>query len=261
MKKVVRIIIILLFLGGIISYIVYLLYTKPTTNEEAECCDIVFNMNKSKRSNFIDESGLEELLNSKKINPIGKKIKDINLTEIEKVLSACQYIDSVECYITSSNNVCVSVRQRTPVVYVMPDSMSSGYYVDSRGEIIENTGYSNDIVVATGDITPQYAKTELASLGNFLLNEPFWDSFIEQIHVINDKANGSVVECVPRVGNQIIYLGTINDFEKKFRRLKTFYDKVIPEVGWNRYSRFNLEFANQVVCTKRPTSYNFNPQQ
>ncbi|MFA6820046.1 MAG: cell division protein FtsQ, partial [Bacteroidaceae bacterium] len=32
--------------------------------------------------------------------------------------------------------------------------------------------------------------------------------------------------------------------------LKVFYQKVLCKVGWNKYNRIDVEFGNQIVCTK-----------
>jgi hypothetical protein len=49
----------------------------------------------------------------------------------------------------------------------------------------------------------------------------------------------------------MVHLGTCENFEGKLRNLEAFYDKVLPEVGWNKYSLINLEFKDQIVCKKR----------
>ena len=62
------------------------------------------------------------------------------------------------------------------------------------------------------------------------------------------------MEIVPRVGDQIVYLGTLDNFQKKLRNLRIFYDKAMGTVGWNKYKRINLEYDNQIICTKRNKS-------
>ena len=53
------------------------------------------------------------------------------------------------------------------------------------------------------------------------------------------------------MGNHLIYLGKLNHFESKLERVKVFYEKALNRVGWNKYSRINVEFDNQIICTKR----------
>lgn len=251
-SRIIRLILMLLLFLGIVAYIIYIITRKPQGYTQEVCNGIVLTIAEDPRANFISEKTIEEILSKVKINPVGRLMKDINLQEIEKTIRLNQYVDSVECYKTANGKVCVRVSQRTPVIYVIPDSASSGYYVDSQGNIIPNTSYAADILVATGDITRDYAKTRLVEFGKFLLDDSFWDNQIEQLHVTKSRGHDPFVELVPRVGEQTIYLGTIDDFQKKLRRLKVFYTKAMPLIGWNKYSRINLEYPNQVICTKRP---------
>lgn len=70
-------------------------------------------------------------------------------------------------------------------------------------------------------------------------NNPFWEAQIVQINVLPGKE----IELVPRVGNHIIYLGKLEHFEDKLKRLKTFYEK--GSTRWDginiRVSAWNLE--------------------
>ena len=101
--------------------------------------------------------------------------------------------------------------------------------------------------IVTGNVEKSFAMRDLYKFGVFLQNNPFWDALIEQIHVLP----GNDIEFVPRIGDHIVYLGKLENFESKLDRLKTFYEKGLNQVGWNKYSRISLEFNNQIICTKR----------
>jgi cell division protein FtsQ len=83
-------------------------------------------------------------------------------------------------------------------------------------------------------------------IGQQIKEHKFWKNQIEQINITDDKK----VEMIPRVGNQLIYLGSPIHVDKKLDNLETFYKKVMHTVGWNKYSKINLEFENQIICTK-----------
>ena len=95
----------------------------------------------------------------------------------------------------------------------------------------------------------------------FTPGEEFQDTFndvmshliskVEKFDVTKNKKGERVVELIPRVGEQIVYLGPLDDFESKLRRLRLFYSKAIDAVGWEKYARVNLEYDNQIICTKR----------
>ena len=75
---------------------------------------------------------------------------------------------------------------------------------------------------------------------------------IEQIHVTDRK----VIELYPRVGEQVIILGTPENFRGKLENLMTFYKNGLSKTGWNKYSVINLSFDGQIVCTKKNNTKN-----
>jgi cell division protein FtsQ len=84
-------------------------------------------------------------------------------------------------------------------------------------------------------------------LVQYINDNSFWSAQIDQIYVDNNDQ----IDLIPRVGNQVIHIGTTENIEGKLRSLSAFYDKVLPEVGWNKYSVINLEYKDQIVCKKR----------
>ena len=48
-----------------------------------------------------------------------------------------------------------------------------------------------------------------------------------------------------------IYLGNLNYLERKISNLKAFYQKAKKDDMLSKYSKVNLQFDNQVVCTKK----------
>ena len=83
-------------------------------------------------------------------------------------------------------------------------------------------------------------------LGNFLRDDPFWNNQIEQIYVTPQQH----LTLVPRVGGHTIDFGDTDSISLKFRNLYTFYAKVLPQVGWNKYSEISVEHVSQIVGRK-----------
>ena len=122
------------------------------------------------------------------------------------------------------------------------------YYLDNKGTVMPpDAKCVAHLAIVTGRVEKSFAMRDLYKFGVFLQNNKFWDAQIEQIHVLSDKN----VELVPRVGDHIIYLGKLDGFERKLERVKAFYERGLNQVGWNKYSRINVEFSNQIICTKR----------
>jgi cell division protein FtsQ len=70
---------------------------------------------------------------------------------------------------------------------------------------------------------------------------------VEQLMITPDRR----FEFVPKLGDQVIVFGEGTDIEKKFTKLLAFYKEGLNKVGWNKYSRINIAFENEVVCTRK----------
>ena len=237
-----------LFLG-IAAYIVYAMAAMSDGDKEEKCKDLVLNIEDAENADFINRESVEKLLHNNNIYIKGELLKDINVRRIEQVLKQDQFIDNVQCYKTANGKVTINIHQRTPVLYILPGNQD-GYYIDANGEIIRNTDYPINLPVATGCISQKYASSCLALLGSYLAENPFWNNQIEQIYVSINHDKRYSIDLVPRVGQQNIHLGSINNFQRKLERLSIFYKKAMTSIGWNKYSSINLEYDNQIICKK-----------
>ena len=181
------------------------------------------------------------------LTPTGRPIDEVSCRAIEKVLDASPLIRKSECYKTIDGYVAISIECRRPILRVMADGGDS-YYLDEEGEIIERISKAVYLPVATGRITREFAKKELLVLAQYLRTDDLWNAQIEQIHVTANQE----IELIPRVGDHVIVLGRPGNYAQKFDRLQTFYKKALDQVGWDRYSRINIDYTNQVVATKKP---------
>ena len=235
---------------GLVVYVICasLFLSRPDEGEKCQAVELIVSQGSA--SPFMDKEEVEAILKNARIYPTGMLMKDVNTKKIEETLRKNEFNAEAECYKSANGKLCISVKQRIPVIYVSPDE-KDGYFVDAKGKIIPNRNCAMDLVVASGNIDNKYASTKLAEFGCYLQKNEFWNRQIEQIYVTKNKKGERVVELIPRVGEQIVYLGPLDDFESKLRRLRLFYSKAIDAVGWEKYARVNLEYDNQIICTKR----------
>ena len=173
-------------------------------------------------------------------------MEQVNSRKIEEKLLQNPFVESVQCYKTQSGRVDITLSQRLPVIRVKADN-GDDYYVDTYGNIMPNTQYVSDLVIATGQISRPYAQKVLSRVGNFLIRNKLWFCQAEQINVLDD----GTIEMIPRVGEHIVYLGQPTGLSRKFSRLEKFYKYGLPKAGWNKYSYISVEFDNQIICKKR----------
>ena len=251
MSKIVKFTELSLLSLGLMTYVVYAMFFLSGPDEEERCTAVELTVEKDNGSSmFVDAGDIEKILKNANVYPKGMLMKDVDTEKIEETIRGNEFISKVECYKSANGKLCVNVEQRVPVIFVIPEG-KDGYFVDAQGKIIPNRNSPTNLVVASGNIDEKYASKELAEFGQFLQTDEFWNNQIEQIYVTKDRKGKRVVEIVPRVGDQIVYLGTLENYQKKLRKLRTFYDKAVGTVGWKKYARVNLEYDNQIICTKR----------
>ena len=251
MSKIVKFTVLSSLSLGLMTYVVYAMFFLSGPDEEERCTAVELTVEKDNGSSmFVDAGDIEKILKNANVYPKGMLMKDVDTEKIEETIRGNEFISKVECYKSANGKLCVNVEQRVPVIFVIPEG-KDGYFVDAQGKIIPNRNSPTNLVVASGNIDEKYASKELAEFGQFLQTDEFWNNQIEQIYVTKDRKGKRVVEIVPRVGDQIVYLGTLENYQKKLRKLRTFYDKAVGTVGWKKYARVNLEYDNQIICTKR----------
>ena len=170
----------------------------------------------------------------------------ISPLKIEHTIESDSFIRRAICSITPGCRIRLAVIQRIPLLRVMADN-GEDYYIDDAGTRMEARGYEADLPVATGTVTPDFARKKLKTLGNFLRNDTFWDGQVEQIVV---KPNGEV-DLIMRIGDQIVHFGKIEDVPIKFRNLYAFYTDIMPKVGWYKYSEISVAYDGRIICKRR----------
>lgn len=198
-------------------------------------------------SDLFTPRSVTDILKLKKLNPIGKDIDSVSTLLLERELNQNPLIDNVECYKTPSGKIRIEISQKTPVLRVL-NGYGENFLVDDKGSIMPQVASNAfHLPIVTGHATKAFCASKLYELGVFLQQDAFWKAQVEQINVMNDNN----IEIVPRVGNHIIYLGQLDDYERKLQRVEKFYTKALNKIGWNKYERINVELSNQIICTKR----------
>jgi len=209
------------------------------------CQEVKIDIKEDRVMGFLNADEIKKLLQSSRLYPLSMPMSEVRPRQIEERLRKSPFVDKAECYTTLNGRVCISIEQRIPVVRVM-NADGSSYYVDTRGNLMPETRYVTDLIVATGNISHRYARSVLTRVANHIMHDGFWRNQIVQINVLPD----GTMEMVPRVGEHIIFLGVPQHVDKKLERLRKFYLYGLNKAGWNKYYYISLEFDNQIICKK-----------
>jgi len=242
MKKILSVLAVLLTL----SYIVFAMITYADKESDVRCKKVVVVVKDSTEHRFVRAAEIRNILQTKNIKLVGKRLTDIDYSSVEAAAASHKFISRAECFSSPSGLVFINVWQHVPVLRVMGEY--GNYYLNQDGRKTGLSPYSAaDVVVANGYIKDTSTINNLFRMSRLLQEDPFWDAQIEQIYV---EENREWV-LIPRVGDYEVMLGLPDNLEGKMKRLRLFYRDALPKVGWERYSKIDLKFENQIVCTKK----------
>lgn len=241
----IRIITLLIGLLLFVYIIIAAIYFKEVRRSDV-CQAVEVVVKDSLEKHFVTNADLTSFLKRENLYPVNQPVVEINTDKIEKALLTNEMIARVEAYKTPSGIIKLEVEQKMPVLRII--SPGGNYYVDNRGTMMPvSNRYVAHVPVASGYVEKELAITELYKFALFLHKNKFWNAQIEQIYIHSDGD----VELIPRVGNHRVVLGALDGFEEKLDNLQLFYDRIVPKMGWEKYSIVNLKYKNQIVCTKR----------
>jgi cell division protein FtsQ len=250
----------LLFLSGVIWTLEF-----AHRQQTERVCDQVRIFIKTNNSDiFITEDAIIQQLSAAKLYPNGVTVAILNTHAIEKYLLKNSAIQSVNVFTQISGEVDIEIVQRHPIVRI-ENAKRQQFYIGSDGHLMATIpSFSARLIVANGNISESFysnkniAKSEkdkdfstpilykIYQLATFIQNDEFLNALIDQIYV-NSK---NEFELVPKIGNQIIFLGNAENFEDQFKRLHQFYHHAIKKVDKNTYRFINLKYDNQVIGTR-----------
>ena len=235
-----------LLLLAAIGYLVFAIVKVSRPADELVCTGVEYIFTDSVGNMLVDQSSVELLLGKHKIAPKGKTLGEIDIRDIERLLSESPYIDTVTCYHTASGKLCIRIQPKHALLHVYAQN-GDEFYVGEAGDIMPAGDLSCDLPIVTGDVSRKYASTRLIQLGTFLRDDPYWSRQAQQIH-ITPKGE---VEIIPGISDQRILLGEPKNIADKLERVRLFYEKGMPKTGWNKYNTVNAAYKGQIIWTKK----------
>ena len=230
---------------GLLGYISFAIVKFSHKDDENICEKVVITVKDSANLQFVSVKDIRNTLDESELKLVGLKFRKIKTRKVETILEKNPFIKNVECYKTPSGDLNIDVWQREPLFRVYG---LSRYYIDIDGKFLPiSEHFVAYVPVVTGTVNKLFAITKLKDFVLYLRKNEFWNAQIEQIDV---DANNEIV-LIPRVGDHEIELGTLDDYQQKLAKLKTFYLRGLNKIGWGDYKSISLKYKNQVVCTKK----------
>lgn len=232
----------------VLGYLFFYISQYSNSDNSLICKDLIVEFDDKEKIYLINAEEVIKIIENAGLHPVGVVYRKIKTDKIEKLLRKNPMIRLVESYKTPSGIVKVKLTQRVPKFIV---AGVENFYVDNDKRFFPvSLNHAVYVPVVSGRVTQSFATNELFEFIDFLEKNAFWSAQIEQIFVKDDLR----IELIPRVGNGVILLGKIENYEKKLSNLEKLYKHGFNKMGWDKYSSINLEYQGQIVCKRIPKS-------
>jgi len=246
-----------------VLYMIIIPFFFAASANSGPCTRILINITDSSDYHFVTKRHLMSLVYGSSSKILGRPLRDIPITDIEGRIKTLKELKEAEVYTAIDGTLHVYINQRNPIMRVIPDE-GGDFFIDEDGYLFRRRNLYNPrlhIIQGNIDITPAMLDSvsildttikntilkDVYHFVNYIRGDSFWSAQIDQIYV----SGKNEIDLIPRVGNHTVHLGTFENYKDKMRNLEAFYEKVLPEVGWEKYSLINLEFRDQIVCRRR----------
>ncbi|MBR7012181.1 MAG: hypothetical protein IKI10_04745 [Muribaculaceae bacterium] len=197
-------------------------------------------------TSFVTPQGVLNDLKGQGIKVVGKRMGEIDASDIEEALRQSPYLENADCIKCQDGRVLIRVSQLVPVLRVFDGDDS--YYVNRAGKHMAVTSfYHCDVPVVRGHFTRKYPATRLLSLIDYVEQDSLLHSLIS-MYQVRDTNN---IILIPNMSGHVINIGSADGFDNKFAKLKQFYTQVMPKRGWNTYDTISVKWNHQIVATRR----------
>ncbi|RXP60303.1 cell division protein FtsQ [Lutibacter sp. HS1-25] len=216
-----------------------------------------YEKNKAVKISEIDvefEDGSNLFMDYQMVNKLliqnGKTVKNqpksvIDLHNLEANVISHPMVESASVFLTVDGLLKTKIKQRTPIARVITQNKS--YYIDSQAKTMPlSENHSARVLLISGDIK----ETDNEQI-HLLVSKIMGDGFLKKQIIAVEKINKNEFVLIMRVGDQKVEIGKIENLDSKFKNLNSFLNKTMSDQTIDNYASINLEYNNQVVCTKK----------
>jgi cell division protein FtsQ len=220
----------------------------------AVCKDILIELDNLNENHFLDEADILHLVESSGQAVKGVSIDRVPLKEIEKKLELDKHIADAQLFGDLKGNLVVNVELRRPIARIVQEDAPDAYIAEDGTVMSVSDKYTSRVLLISGgyvktllemqNLTKKEEGKNIMELITFINEDKFWSAQVAQLDI---NRQGKIT-LFPQVTGQRVEFGRADDIENKFKKLMIFYKEILPQRGWTRYERVNLEYEGQVIA-------------
>jgi len=254
--KIFKFIASFLLILGILSLMIW----AAVKSNDQTCKDISVVIHASGENKLLSKSDVLAILKQNNIEWEEKKMKEIDLAAIHKILTDENYVKEVNKVHFSGSKLQIEITLYN-IFLVVETKDGKKILLDDQGIYLPySPKVENDVIFANGFIPNSFQKKEaitpyntelyeLFSIVSFIKAEPKFANWFNRMYV-NDKKE---IILYPASGNLPVLFGTRENAEKKLKALKYMYGNVLPYIEDGKYALLDVRFENRIVATKSKT--------
>ena len=252
LKKILQISLWVLLASGMIALLVAALYKKQATR----CKGMEVKIAGETQHFFLDKNDVSAVINQICGNKlVGSPLKELDLMKMEKELKKDPWVKKAELYFDKDGVLIASIEEKNPAARVFCMSGNS-FYIDEQLSMLPLsdrhtarlpmfTGFPSDLKVLQKKDSLLLA--DIYQLSRKISKDTFLMAMVDQVNI----NSGRKFELIPKMGDQLIVFGDMENADVKLGKLKLFYSKVLSKKGFSKYKKVDLQYHDQIVATVR----------
>lgn len=224
--------------------------------EQKRCRKVVVKLDKVDGHQFLSRRDVTGYLTNEGSDPVvGETFDKVDLRKLEQRLRRHGLVKNCQVSRDLMGNLVVSIEQPRPlarlVSYGNDQRFIGGQYISEEGRLFPiSMNHTVRVPLLSGGFFAKHrilsdsSSRGIMDLLKRIRKDAFWQAQITEIDVNEQGA----VTMWSTYGKHRIELGAPINLELKFKKLKLFYKSVLSVTGWDRYSRVNVQYRNQIVC-------------
>ena len=220
----------------------------------AVCKDVVVELDNLHENHFMDEADVMKLVENSGQSIKGISISRINLKAIESKLKYDKHILDADLYGDLKGNLVVDVELRRPIARIVQSDAPDAYISEDGVIMPVSEKYTSRVMLISGafvkgllesgDLNKTEEGKQILEMIDFINDDRFWKAQVAQL----DINSAGKISIYPQITGQRVEFGKPENIEVKFKKLMIFYKDILPQRGWTRYKRVNLEYEGQVIA-------------
>lgn len=236
--------------------VLVLLVAAVQKEDQHKCAGVNIIIKGVSNNFFVDKNDIINELNQYiDGKPEGQPLSYFNLRSLENDLQRNIWVKKSQLFFDNNSVLQIIVTEREPAARVF-SSAGTTFYIDSSITMLPlSEKFSARLPVFTNFPSDKMVLTkkdsallrDIYNISMAIQRDSFIMALVEQVDITPQRT----FEMIPKIGDGVIAFGDGNNIDKKFSKLKLFYEQIMPKSGWNYYSKIDVEYAGQVVAKRK----------